>query len=264
MSKKPYMKNKRVLRRGCTIYQIEDGYKGGGTGIWYYRVAIEKGKNIRKSTNTKVEADAEDIANGAFYNARQNIKNDIPNVVVLTRRVILEWIESERKRIDRKTDGISKNTFGNYQKTGEKYLMEFFGKMDIQTIGDSTIEDYWDWRQDYYKNRKLGEHEKNVTLNPTTRTLIQDQSSINRMFRFAMRKGYRPRGTAPEVKVPKTANKYKKETPRTAYSIAEFKILSKTMDEFVESAKQGKDWLARDRMRHQVHIMVNTGLRAVE
>lgn len=263
MPKKPYMKNKRVLRVGCTLYNIDEAYKGGGTGIWYYRVAIENGGNKRRSTFTTVEADAEDIALEAFFNAKSNILNSIPNTVVLTSRVIQEWLQSEKKRIGSKTDGISQSTFNNYQKTGDKYLIAFFGKMDILTIDDNTILEYWEWRQDYYKNHKPKKTEKRIALNPKTKTLVQDQSSINRMFRFAMRKKYVVKGTAPEVKVPKTKNIYKKDVPRTAYSVAEFKTLSTFMDKHVKEAK-GKDKLARDRMRQQVHIMVNTGLRAVE
>jgi integrase len=266
---RPYQNNTRELRpNGCIIFHIGHGYKGGDTGIWYYKINIEGGKRIRKSTQTTDEKQATDIALGAYYLAQRNIKDGVPNVTVKMKRVIKEWLADEKNRIGRKIEGIAQHTYDNYEKCGNVYLMEYFGEMDINSVSDDDISAYWDWRQTYYQNpaNRKKTNANNIALNPKENTLQQDQSSLSRLFRYAAKRKYIHRREIPEIKRPKSKKNYDSNgEARTAYSVAEVAKLKKSMeaDEHKKGLRQ-LDIMARRRIKLMVLIMLETGLRAVE
>jgi integrase len=266
---RPYQINTRELRgSACIIFQIGSGYKGGGTGIWYFKINIEGGMRVRKSTKTSDEARATDIALDAYYLAQRNIKDGVPNITVKMKRVIKEWLADEKNRIGRKIEGIAQRTYDNYEKCGNVYLMEYFGEMDINSVSDDDISAYWEWRQTYYQNpaNRKKTNANNIALNPKENTLQQDQSSLSRLFRLAAKKKYIHRREIPEIKRPRSKKSYDSEGDvRTAYSVAEVAKLKKSMeaDEKVKGLRQ-LDIMARRRIRLMVLIMLETGLRAVE
>ncbi len=263
----PFQINTRQLKKGCTIFQIGGGHRGGGTGIWQYRINIEGGKNKRRSAFTVNEAAAEDVALAAYYEVRKNIADGVPNIQVLMNRVIKEWLADEKDRIGRKIEGIKPDTYRNYQICGGKYLTEFFGKMPIQSIDEDTIKNYWKWRQVYYHDPKNVAKTKAVHIakNPKAGTLMVDYNSMNRLFRFAVSKKYIHRRETPEFTRPKDTKTFSSdENPRTAYSIAEMETLYAALDKEVDSTSIRKHKLARNRIRQMVHIMEGAGLRAVE
>ena len=139
---------------------------------------------------------------------------------------------------------VGKSVYKDYVTVINKYLIPFFGRYNINSIGYEEMQAFGVWRE-----RQLGRK-------PAASTVTTHISAMNRVFDTALERGWVVRAQIPKVK-----NTGSKGTAREAFSQSEYNSLASYMVNWSEQGHTEKTRHMRALLRDYVLVLKNTGVR---
>jgi integrase len=158
----------------------------------------------------------------------------------------------------------------DYKPVVERYLKPFFGRMMIDEINNTKIEEYRNWRDAYWVTGPGGK-QRIITYwragkeirRPMTRgapsrsTLIAEDVVLRGIFQTALKYGFIRHWQIPTITRP-APRRQNADTRRAAFTLEEYKQLSAFMAEWWQS---GRNFHRRLLLMLYVHVLVHSGMR---
>ncbi len=216
-------------------------YKRLDSKIWQARFKLRDSKWQRISTKQRNLEYATQAACEAYDRARFLKAENLP---IVTKRFDSIAKIAVKEMQDQLDGGVGKSVYNSYIAATNRYLIPFFGKLNIGTIGYEHLKAFDDWRT------------KEMKKVPVASTVTTHTSALNRVFDAAVQRGWMS-----QSQVPKMKNKGAKATPREAFSFAEYKSLTSYMVKWSTIGHMAKTQHMRELLRDYVLVLANTGMR---
>lgn len=216
-------------------------YKRGDSNRWQARFKLKDLKWHRVATKHVNLQYAAEVACEAYDRARFLFDENIP---VSSKRFDVAAniaVEEMRKQI---ASGTGKAVYNDYVTVIKKYLIPFFGKYHINTIGYEQMQAFGKWR------------EKEMKRKPVASTITTHISAMNRVFDVALERGW-----IAQAQVPKVKNNGSKGTAREAFSQSEYNSLTSFMVKWSGEGHTEKTKQMRTLLRDYILVLKNTGMR---
>jgi integrase len=208
---------------------------------WQGRFKLKDLKWHRVATkHTNVQYAAE-VACEAYDRARFLFAENIPVVSKRFDMIAQLAIDEMQKQI---TNGVGKSVYNDYITATKRYLIPYFGKFNVNTIGYEQLLSFSEWRI------------KEMGKKPVKSTVTTHTSALNRVFDVAIERGW-----IAASQVPKMKNNGEKGTAREAFSAAEYGSLTSYMVKWCEKGTKEKSKQMRHLLRDYVLVLANTGMR---
>jgi integrase len=191
----------------------------------------------------------------------------IPLVKVTFEKVIRDYLamrEAQFKRGNyvrgkKNAEGQQTSVYNLRQmKRKAKFWIEYAGKMAVCAIKDRHLENYVDWRRDYYHRMTDDERPRNHALNPADKTLQDETVFALTVLKWAKKQGYR--GVQADVKYYFKAERC---TARPSFTAADYAKLLQTLQQRVSQARQHELYM-RETLRDLVLVASACGARVGE
>lgn len=231
-------------------------------GVWQARFRIE-GTNKYKRVSTG-KYDFEDAKHWALKEfQRWTVRvNDYGEAVTSYsfKELAGRWLEERRTELERKE--ISQGTFQRDKGTVERYLLPFFGTMKPAMITQSVLDDYREWRENYWITGPGADRAHKTKRKPETNTIRQENISLRMILKKATKLGQYRWEAFEQLEwrgQSITGNR------REHFADDEFKRLTDFMrrSEWLEHPN-ARIAYGRKLLREYVLIMKNTGMRVGE
>ena len=216
-------------------------YKRGDSTRWQARYKLKDLKWHRVATKHVNLKYAAEVACEEYDRARFLFAENIP---VSSKRFDVAAniaIEELEQQIAAK---LGKAVYNDYITSIRKYLIPFFGRYNINSIGYEEMQAFGAWRE-----RQLGRK-------PAASTVTTHISAMNRVFDVAIERGWVVR-----AQIPKMKNTGAKGSPREAFSQSEYNSLASYMVNWSEQGHTEKTRQMRALLRDYVLVLKNTGMR---
>ena len=216
-------------------------YKRGDSARWQARYKLKDLKWHRTATKHVNLQYAAETACEAYDRARFLFAENIP---VSSKRFDVAAniaIEELERQIAAK---LGKAVYNDYITSIRKYLIPFFGRYNINSIGYEEMQAFGTWRV------------KQMKRVPAASTITTHISAMNRVFDVAIERGWVVR-----AQIPKMKNTGAKGSPREAFSQSEYNSLASFMVNWSEQGHTEKTRQMRALLRDYVLVLKNTGMR---
>lgn len=140
-----------------------------------------------------------------------------------------------------------------------RFWRAYAGEKNISSIGDPELEDFIQWRRDYYTQRPTEAKRRNVKLHPTDKTLQFDMMVGKAIIRWAHRRGYR--GKLPLPTVTFTPKKIR---VRPAFEVGDERRLRVTLERWVKECDTPAYRATRELLLDYAMILSYSGMRVGE
>lgn len=147
-------------------------YRRANSKRWQARLLLQNGEWHRFSTKTTDLDAAKDFALRQFYTADFRKQNNLPESTRKLKRVAMFTINRMREELDA---GGGKVVFVDYISAIDRYIIPYFGNMDVAAIKVSDLQDFDKWRTD-----KLGRQASHSTINTHNRCRVLQDSLVER------------------------------------------------------------------------------------
>lgn len=224
------------LRDGAVVL-----YKRGASKRWQARYKLDDAKWHRISTKQTNPQYAAQIACDAYDRARFLREENLP---VATRRfdavarLAVGEIEQELAA------GTGKSVYHSYITAINRYLIPYFGKYNINTIGYEQLKAFDAWRAE-----QMGKQ-------PVKSTVTTHNSAMNRVFDEAIKRGW-----LSSAQMPKALNTGAEGRVRETFSKSEYQSLTSYMVGWCKRGHMAKTRQMRELLRDYVLILATTGMR---
>lgn len=252
------MLERQVLNQGrIAVFKRDNSLKG----IWHYRLKIRKKSGyVIRSTKTPDIHEAMRIAQDDF---------DTFSLRVADGREILQDVKFRKlwkmfcnaHQVDRSSIHRKKLYEGN----GSRYFVPFFGDMRIEAITDTTVDDYWQFRLNYWSNQTVVP--ATAKRQPGPKTLEMEAQMLRQFFGWANLKGYLQKELTVAAPLPKLPTK---DTRHPAFDRDQWPRLCRRLAKWCDeprTATRGPNEIERSHRRIfscYVLFMANSGLRPNE
>lgn len=216
-------------------------YKRGDSAKWQARYKLKDLKWHRVATKHANIQYAAEIACEAYDRARFLFDEKVP----ITSKRFDDVASKTAIELERMVaSGVGKSVYNDYVRVINQYLIPFFGKKFINTIGYEDVSDFNEWRI-----KKMGKV-------PVQSTVVTQTSAFNRVFDFAVERGWILQSQVPKMKASGEKGK-----AREAFSLSEYKSLTTKMATWCKKGHTAKTKEMRELLRDYVLILANTGIR---
>lgn len=216
-------------------------YKRGDSKKWQARFKLKDLKWHRVATKHINVQYAAEVACEAYDKARFLFEEKIP---LTTRRfdaVARQTVDELEKQI---AANVGKSVYNDYINAIKLYLIPFFGRYNLNTIGYEQVKAFGEWRI------------KEMKRVPKHSTVTTHTSAFNKVFDYAIERGW-----VLASQVPKIKNNGTKGTAREAFSQSEYNSLTSFMVKWSEKGHTEKTKQMRALLRDYVLVLANTGMR---
>ncbi len=216
-------------------------YRRDGRNIWYARFRLPDGKWHRLSTRHTDLKYAAEFAGEKYDEAKYAYKLGVP---VLTKRftdVADLTVAEMQKELDA---GHGKTVYLTYIATIKLHLKPFFGKKNIDKISYQDINDFYNEQQD------------KATKPLKSSTITNYNAALNRIYEYAMIKGWIVQGQIPKLK-----NRGAASDRRPAFTLDEWNSIARRLRDWCLIGHKAVTREMRELLRDYVLIMGNTGIR---
>lgn len=263
------MKNENYKFKYCESLQDGNVDLLLRNNVFYARIAkgdTERGYVFKTLKTSKIE-DARFKALQVFAEIDHKKRNGIPLVSVSFEKVINDYIAMREAQFKRgnyvrgkeNADGQQTSAYNLRQmKRKAKFWIEYAGKRSVCSIKDRHLEDYIEWRRDYYHRMSDAERPRNHALNPADKTLQDESIFALTVLKWAKKQNYR--GNQPDAKYYFKASRCK---TRPNFTPADFEKLMQTLDKRVAEARPHERYM-RETLRDFVLVARATGARVGE
>ena len=224
-------------------------YKRPNSKNYQCRLRIKgvKGYTVKSCDTTNI-GEAVSFAEDLYDSLRYKKLNNLPLQTKTFKQIFEEWFKKADK---------SEYRQDFYQSRAKLYLFPYFGDYKIEEITERVIEDYWDWRKNYYKDnpdKKKGR----VVENPSPQSLKMEKTAIQEVLEYAYRRGYI------RVVPPITFKPRAKTENRDTFSKNEYEQLIASLRKWSAQAKRASDSYQRKMIYNLVVFLANSGIRPNE
>lgn len=210
------------------------------SSAWQMRYKIGN-KWIRTTTGHNDLDKAKKAAKDAYLRAKFREEEGLP---IVNKRFDAVASLTKQKLRAALNANEGKVIYYDYITAIDKYLIPFFGSYNISSINYALIKQFAEWR-----DKRLGRKTKASTINT-------HNSVLNRIFEDGLMYGYLVKS-----QIPLLQNKGVKSERRPAFTLDEYKQLSRFMRGWINAGKEGKSRDMRYLLRDYVLILANTGMR---
>lgn len=235
----------KVTKVNDNLVHVRNGevvlYKRGDSAKWQARYKLKDLKWHRVATKHANIQYAAEVACEAYDRARFLYDEKIP---VSSKRFDVAAnlaVDEMRKQI---SAGVGKSVYNDYITAINKYLIPFFGKYNINTIGYEQLQAFGTYR------------ETEMGRKPVASTVTTHISAMNRVYDVAIERGW-----IAHQQVPKIKNTGAKGTAREAFSKSEYNSLTSYMVKWSVNELTDRATQIRTLLRDYVLILANTGMR---
>jgi len=210
------------------------------SSAWQIRFKLNA-RWIRLTTGKQNFREAKETAADIFMDYSFKAKNRLPIINRTFKSIAQIAIAEMKTALDSK---IGRKVYRDYIFALNLYLIPYFDKKHIHTIGYADLELFEAWR-----NAKMGRL-------PKASTIGTHNSAFNRVYDQAIRLGYLNADRRLEL-----SNRGRKSERRPDFTIQEYTHLYRTMRSWINSGREGKSTHMRHLLRDYVLILANTGIR---
>ena len=216
-------------------------YRRANSKRWQARLLLENGDWHRFSTKTTDLDAAKDFALKQFYTADFRKNNNLPESTRKVRRVAM----FTRNRMQEELDaGGGKVAFVDYISAIDRYLIPFFGNMDIAAITVNDLKDF-----DKFRTKKMGRKASHSTVN-------MHNCALNRVFDEALLRNWVTSTIRPTL-----LNKGVKTQSRGSFSKDEYEFIYRRMRTWHKKTVNKTAAETRLVLRNYILFLTNTGVR---
>ena len=227
------------------IVHLRDGavvlYKRGASKRWQARYKLDDAKWHRISTKQVNVQYAGEVACDAYDRARFLREANVP---VTTRRFDAVANLAIGELEQQLAAGSGKSVYHSYIAAIKRYLIPYFGKYNINTIGYEQLKAFDVWRR-----QQMGKQ-------PVKSTVTTHNSALNRVFDEAVKRGWLGAG-----QLPQPLNTGSEGRARETFTMSEYKSLTAFMVRWSKKGHMEKTKQMRELLRDYVLILANTGMR---
>jgi integrase len=216
-------------------------YKRGDSARWQARYKLKDLKWHRVATKHVNLKYAAEVACEAYDRARFLFAENIP---VSSKRFDVAANIAIKELEQQIAAKLGKAVYNDYITSIRKYLIPFFGRYNINSIGYEEMQAFGTWRI------------KEMKRVPAASTITTHISAMNRVFDVAIERGWVVR-----AQIPKMKNTGAKGSPREAFSQSEYNSLASFMVNWSEQGHTEKTRQMRALLRDYVLVLKNTGMR---
>lgn len=224
-------------------------YKRPNSKNYQCRLRIKgiKGYTI-KSCDTTNLGEALNFAEDLYDSLRYKKLNNLPLKTKTFKQIFEEWFKKADKSEYRQSF---------YQSRAKLYFFKYFGDYKIEEITESIIEDYWDWRKNYYKDNP-DEKKGRAAENPSPQSLKMEKTAIQEVFEYAYRRGYIR--AVPAIRFKPRAQTENRDT----FTKSEYTQLIYALQDWCEESPKSTDTYQRKMIYNLVVFLANSGIRPNE
>lgn len=246
-------------------------FKRHGSDNWYASFSVPGDGQVKRSLRTTDLDNAKLEAKNKYVEALGRNKRGLSVDGFLFEVVADQFLQNYERKVSRGEKKIVdlKNVSG----VVTRYFIPYFEGRLIDEIDTTDIDDYREWRKDYwlsgpgkeikyihYKRNGIELKRKAKAGVPSASRQHQELSMLRQLFKFAARKRYIDHRSAPDI----TGDPVKQEGG-PGLSKEEFKKISSLAFKRQREAKKHKSvWFSRLVLCQFVHIAAFTGLRPTE
>lgn len=140
-----------------------------------------------------------------------------------------------------------------------KFWHEYCGKMSVARIDNGVLQDYVQWRKDYYLKMAPEKRPRSASLHPADATLKWETTFAKTVLRFAHERNYRG-----QAQLPTWFFKTPRRVVRPAFSPAEYRRIYERMRAWIRETDNPEYKYTRELLRDYVLILANSGMRVGE
>lgn len=224
-------------------------YKRPNSKNYQCRLRIKgiKGYTI-KSCDTTNLGEALNFAEDLYDSLRYKKLNNLPLKTKTFKQIFEEWFKKADKSEYRQSF---------YQSRAKLYFFKYFGDYKIEEITESIIEDYWDWRKNYYKDNP-DEKKGRAAENPSPQSLKMEKTAIQEVFEYAYRRGYIR--AVPAIRFKPRAQTENRDT----FTKSEYTQLIYALQDWYDESPKSTDTYQRKMIYNLVVFLANSGIRPNE
>lgn len=216
-------------------------YKRDDTPKWQARVKLPTGKWHRFSTKQIDLDEAKKMACEEFDQIRFRDKNNLS----FTTKRFTSVAKATKKELQEQLDsGYGKVSFSHYISVIDRYLIPFFGNINIDSIDYKKLKEFDQWRV-----AKLGRVPKKSTIN-------NHNAALQRVFALALNNNW-----IHPLQVPDLKNTGTKTERRPSFTRQEYQELYRFMRTWHKEGIKEVTRQIRTLLRDYVLILANTGMR---
>jgi len=227
------------------IHHFRDGkvvlFKRAKSPKWQARLKLPTGKWHRMSTKETDLNDAQEIACDKYDDIRFRTKNNLSILTKQFSNVAQVTIKELREQLH---SGYGKVSYTHYIGAIERYLIPFFGNLNVDKIDHKKLHEFDLWRA-----KKIGRIPKKSTIN-------NHNAALSKIFAVALKNNWIHQFQIPEIK-----NTGIKSERRPHFTMQEYQQLYRFMREWYEQGRKRKTREIRELLRDYILILVNTGMR---
>lgn len=252
---------------------LEDGnvFLYSRNGIFYARVYKGEGsrKYIHRSLKTRNLPEARQRAKRFFYEIEFRKAEALPLQQVTFAKVIDEYVSLRQQQYDRSLlDKVNRSTLQQTSihmlrqiKRVVKFWIEYCGKRAVDKIDNAVLQEYVQWRKDYYHRMPKEDLPKNARINPADKTLEWEVTLAKTMLKFADERGYRGKIPLPNWRFVSGTR-----IVRPAFTSDEIAKIYRGLQKWIRaiSVYEAERRWNREMLRDYVHILAKSGMRVGE
>ena len=252
---------------------LEDGqvFLYSRNGIFYARVYKGQGsrKYIHRSLKTRNLESARKLATKFYYEIEFRKAEALPLQQVSFGNVIDQYVSLRQQQYDRSLiDKVNRSTQQQCSihmlrqiKRVVKFWREYCGKKPVDKIDNAVLQDYVQWRKDYYHKMPKEDLPKNARLNPADKTLEWEVTLAKTMLKFADERGYRGKIALPTWRYVSSSR-----IVRPAFTNDEMAKIYRSFRKWIRDvpARDAERKWNRELLCDYVHILAKSGMRVGE
>ncbi|HRQ87140.1 MAG TPA: site-specific integrase, partial [Candidatus Saccharibacteria bacterium] len=215
-------------------------YKRPKSPLWQTRFKVA-GRWYRLSTKQALEVQARERAYEQFMETKYREKIGLPTI----NRKFSYLAQLAKSTMDDDTkNGNGKVMYSHYKSVIDTYLVPFFGKKNVDSIGYNDLQEFELWRRE------------KMERTPAASTINNHNAALNRVFEEGVARGF-----LQPSKVPKLKNRGKKSDVRPTFTLDEYRQLYRFMRGWKDRGRGGKPRHMRYLLRDYVLFLAASGIR---
>lgn len=237
-------------------------------GIYQARIYKGDRRYIYRSLKTRKLDEARKLAIKFFYEIEFRKQEALPLQQKTFNAVIDEYVamrqrdfeHSQTVKINTSTQQHTSVYMLRQIKRVVKFWREYCGKMAVDKIDNAVLQDYIQWRKDYYRRMPANQIPRNAKVDPADKTLEWEVILAKTMLKFASERGYY--GTNKQL--PTWRYKSASKIVRPAFTDAELDKVIAKLREMADEQVDAEKKYGRQLLLDYVLILAGTGMRVGE
>lgn len=228
--------------------------------VWHMRIKLkDEKKYIRQSTKEADFERAKEVAMERWVELKILQKHGFPIFNKSFSSVAKEVMAAIELREER--GEIASETLRTIKVRMHRFLIPYFDRFSMDKITQKTVDDFWEWRINYWDNNKNDPQYKRISKpRPSYDSLLSLSVLLGQVFNLAIRQEVMKAERKPETTVPMKNDGRR----RSALTHEEATKLRMFMNQWKETDRRTPVLFGRRRLYYAVIVAINSGMRPPE